>query len=41
MFQPNMCNRCHEFLMISMNLSDIAILTSEVPIITVFLSELP
>ena len=41
MFQPNVCNRCHEFLMKSMNLSDIAILTSEVPIITVFLSELP
>ena len=25
-FQPNMCNRCHDLLMISMNLSDIAIL---------------
>ena len=25
-FQPNVCNRCHDLLMISMNLSDIAIL---------------
>ena len=25
-FQPNVCSRCHEFLMMSMNLSDIAIL---------------
>ena len=25
-FQPNVCNRCHYFLMISVNLSDIAIL---------------
>ena len=25
-FQPNVCNRCHDFLMMSMNLSDIAIL---------------
>ena len=25
-FQPNVCNRCHELLMVSMNLSDIAIL---------------
>ena len=25
-FQPNVCNRCHELLMMSMNLSDIAIL---------------
>ena len=40
-FQPNVCNRCHEFLMIPMNLSNIAILTLEVPIITLFLSELP
>ena len=24
--QPNVCNRCHDLLMISMNLSDIAIL---------------
>ena len=25
-FQPNICNRCHDLLMMSMNLSDIAIL---------------
>ena len=25
-FQPNVCSRCHELLMMSMNLSDIAIL---------------
>ena len=25
-FQPNVCNRCHDLLMMSMNLSDIAIL---------------
>ena len=25
-FQPNICNRCHDFLMMSMNPSDIAIL---------------
>ena len=24
-FQPNVCTRCHDLLMISMNLSDIAI----------------
>ena len=26
MFQPNVCNRCQDLLMMSMNLSDIAIL---------------
>ena len=26
MFQPNVCNRCHELLMMSINLRDIAIL---------------
>ena len=26
LFQPNVCNRCHNLLMMSMNLSDIAIL---------------
>ena len=26
MFQPNVCNRCHDLLMMSMNLSDIAVL---------------
>ena len=25
-FQPNVCNRCHDLLMMSMNLSNIAIL---------------
>ena len=25
-FQPNVCSRCHDLLMMSMNLSDIAIL---------------
>ena len=25
-FQPNVCNRCHDLLIMSMNLSDIAIL---------------
>ena len=25
-FQPNFCNRCHDLLMMSINLSDIAIL---------------
>ena len=25
-FQPNVCNRCHDLLMISVNLSDTAIL---------------
>ena len=25
-FQPNVCNRCHDLLMMSMNLIDIAIL---------------
>ena len=29
-FQPNVCNRCHDLLMMSMNLSDIAILNIEV-----------
>ena len=26
-FQPNVCNRCHDLLVISINLSDIAILS--------------
>ena len=25
-FQPNICNECHDLLIVSMNLSDIAIL---------------
>ena len=28
-FQPNVCNRCHDLLMMSINLSDIAILNIE------------
>ena len=28
-FQPNVCNRCHHLLMMSMNLSDIAILNTK------------
>ena len=28
-FQPNVCNRCHDLLMLFMNLSDIAILNSK------------
>ena len=37
MFQPNVSNRCHDLLMMSINLSDIAILTLKVLIITVLL----
>ena len=29
-FQPNVCNRCHDLLMMSTNLSDIAILKNKV-----------
>ena len=29
-FQPNVCNRCHSLLMMSVNLSDIAILNIKV-----------
>ena len=36
-FQPNVCNRCHDLLMMSMNLSDIAILNIKVLIIAVLL----
>ena len=41
-FQPNVCNRCHDLLMMSMNLSDIAILNikSAILIIAVLLTEL-
>ena len=28
MFQPNVCNRCHDLLTISINFSDIAILNN-------------
>ena len=29
-FQPNVCNRCHDLLMMSINLSDVAILNIKV-----------
>ena len=29
-FQPNVCNRCHDLLMMSMNLNDIAILNIKI-----------
>ena len=29
-FQPNICNRCHDLLIMSVNLSDIAILNNKV-----------
>ena len=37
-FQPNVCNRYHGLLMISINLSDIAILNIKVLIIAVLLA---
>ena len=37
-FQPNVCNRCHNLLMMSMNLSDIAILNIKGLIIAVLLA---
>ena len=30
-FQPNVCNKCHDLLMMSVNLSDIAILNIKGP----------
>ena len=40
-FQSHLCNRCHDLLMMSMNLNDIAILTiKKVLIIAVLLAEL-
>ena len=30
-FQPNICNRCHDLLIMSVNLSDIAILNIKGP----------
>ena len=39
-FQPNVCNGCHDLLMMSMNLSDIATLNITVLIISVLLAEL-
>ena len=37
-FQPNVCNRSHDLLMMSMNLSDIAILNIKILIIAVLLA---
>ena len=34
-FQPNICNRCHDLLMMSINLSDIAMLNIKCVIIAV------
>ena len=45
-YQPNVCNRCHDLLMMSINLSDIAILNIKIAddwciiIIAVLLAEL-
>ena len=39
-FQPYVCNRCHDLLMISMTFSNIAILNIEVLIIAVLSAEL-
>ena len=39
-FQPNVCNRCHDLLMMSMNHSDLLFFTLKVPIIAVLLAEL-
>ena len=39
-FQPYLCNRCHDLLMISVNLSDIAILKIKMSIIVILLLEL-
>ena len=39
-FQPNVCNRCHDLLMMSINLSDIATLNIKVLISVVLLAEL-
>ena len=37
-FQPNVCNRSHDLLMMSMNLSDIAISNIKILIIAVLLA---
>ena len=39
-FKPNVCSRCHDVLMMSMNLSDIEILNIKDSIIGVLLAEL-
>ena len=36
-FKPNVCNKCHDLLMMSVNLSPIAILTLKALIIVVLL----
>ena len=36
-FKPNVCNKCHDLLMMSINLSPIAILTLKALIIVVLL----
>ena len=40
MFQPNVCNRCYDLLIMSMNLNDFVILNIKVLIIAVLLTEL-
>ena len=39
-FQPHVWNKCHDLLMMTMNLSDIAILNIKMLIISVLLREL-
>ena len=39
-FQPYVCNRCHDFLMMSMNLNDIPNLKLKMMLIVVLLLEL-
>ena len=41
MFQPDVCNGCHDLLTMSMNFSGIAILNIKGLIIVVLLAELP
>ena len=40
MFQPNVCNRCYDLLIMSMNLNDFVISNIKVLIIAVLLTEL-
>ena len=40
MFQPNVCNRCYDLLVMSMNLNDFVISNIKVLIIAVLLTEL-
>ena len=39
--QPNVCNQCHDLLMMSMNVSDITISNIHFLIIVLLLAELP